>query len=160
MATTGKTQAGEPAEEAGGQELHAFAVQLRRLNGEINRVVHSFAADQGLHATDVQALGTIMDAQAPVTPGLLREHLGLTSGAVTACLDRLERAGHIRRARESTDRRVVHLHYLPNAKSAARAHFMPLAAATARAREGFSSGELTTALRFLSALNDELGRPR
>ncbi|MCF2436360.1 MarR family transcriptional regulator [Streptomyces thinghirensis] len=34
-----------------------------------------------------------------MTPGRLREHLGLTSGAVTACVDRLERAGHVRRVR-------------------------------------------------------------
>lgn len=153
-------QAAEPAKEARGQELQAFAVQLRRLNGEINRVVHGFAADEGLHVTDVQALAAIMDAQTPVTPGLLRKHLGLTSGAVTACLDRLEKAGHIRRVRESADRRVVHLHYLPDARTAARTHFMPLAEATARAQEGFSSAELATALRFLAALNDELGRLR
>lgn len=104
------------------------------MNGEINRLVHSFAHAQGLHATDVQALGAILDADVPLTPGRLREHLGLTSGAVTACLDRLERAGHVRRARESSDRRVVHLYYEPGAKAAARSFFMPLAeAAAARA---------------------------
>ncbi|MGW7432257.1 MarR family winged helix-turn-helix transcriptional regulator [Streptomyces sp. NPDC054861] len=140
----------------GGRELQAFAVRLRFLNGEMNRLAHSFAAAQGLHATDIAALAAILDAETPLTPGRLREHLGLTSGAVTACLDRLERAGHVRRARESADRRVVHLHYAAGARSAARAHFMPLAAATARAQEGFSDEELAVALRFLTALNHEL----
>lgn len=95
------------------------------MNGEINRLVHSFAHTQGLHATDVQALGAILDADEPLTPGRLRDHLGLSSGAVTACLDRLERAGHIRRSRDSADRRVVHLHYEPTARAAARSFFMP-----------------------------------
>ncbi|MEU8679172.1 MarR family winged helix-turn-helix transcriptional regulator [Streptomyces sp. NPDC048560] len=160
MASTGKTPAAQSAAPAGGPELRAFAMQLRHMNGEINRLAHAFAAEQGLHATDIQALGAILDSETPLTPGGLRRHLGLTSGAVTACLDRLERAGHIRRARESADRRVVHLHYLPEARSAARSSFMPLAAATARAQERFSGDELTTVLRFLATLNEELDQLR
>ncbi|WP_406369375.1 MarR family winged helix-turn-helix transcriptional regulator [Streptomyces sp. NBC_00647] len=141
-------------------DLQAFAVQLRRMNGEINRLVHGFAGEHGLHATDVQALAAILDAPEPLTPGRLREHLGLTSGAVTACLDRLERAGHIRRVRESPDRRVVHLHYVPDAKSAARAHFRPLAEVTASVRSGFSEDELSVVLRFLTEMNEHLSGVR
>ncbi|MBM7170039.1 MarR family transcriptional regulator [Streptomyces sp. G44] len=126
------------------------------MNGELNRVVHAFAAGQDLHATDVQALSAILDADEPLTPGRLRAHLGLTSGAVTACLDRLERAGHIRRSRESRDRRVVHLHYEDSARSAARAFFQPLAVATESARTRFEAGELEVVMRFLTALNEEL----
>ncbi|MFF1838427.1 MarR family winged helix-turn-helix transcriptional regulator [Streptomyces sp. NPDC058231] len=146
------------ADENGAAELQSLAVQLRRMTGEINRLVHAFAHDQGLHATDVQALGAILDADEPMTPGRLREHLGLTSGAVTACVDRLERAGHIRRSRESTDRRVVHLHYAPSAKPAARTFFRPLAEAAARARATSDEGELSAALRFLTLMNEELSR--
>ncbi|MFC9606387.1 MarR family winged helix-turn-helix transcriptional regulator [Streptomyces niveus] len=161
MASTRKTeQAADTGAEPRRVELQALAVRLRRMNGEINRIAHAFTADQGLHATDVQALAAILDSETPLTPGRLRVHLGLTSGAVTACLDRLEKAGHIRRARESTDRRVVHLHYLPEARSAARAHFMPLAQAAAHAQEQFSSDELATVLRFLDVLNGELGQLR
>lgn len=145
--------AGAPAPPA---DLQAFAVRLRRMNGEINRLVHGFAGDQGLHATDVQALAAILDAEEPMTPKRLREHLGLTSGAVTACVDRLERAGHVRRVRESADRRVVHLHYVPDARSAARAHFRPLADATQAARSRFTEEELSVVLRFLAAMNEEL----
>ncbi|MFD6419446.1 MarR family winged helix-turn-helix transcriptional regulator [Streptomyces sp. NPDC060194] len=160
MASAGETKQAGPAEDDARRELYAYAVQLRRLNGEFNRIAHDFAGGQGLHATDVQALAAIMDAPEPLTPGRLREHLGLTSGAVTACLDRLEKAGHIRRARDSADRRVVHLYYLPEARSVARAHFLPLAEATARAQEGFTAAELATTLRFLTGLNEELNRLR
>ncbi|MFE2378291.1 MarR family winged helix-turn-helix transcriptional regulator [Streptomyces sp. NPDC059398] len=137
-------------------DLRAFAVEMRRMNGEINRLVHSFAIGQGLHPTDVQALAAILDADEPLTPGGLRERLGLTSGAVTACVDRLERAGHIRRSRESADRRMVHLHYESGARAAARAYFRPLAAATENARDHFSEAELSVVLRFLTAMNGEL----
>ncbi|MFF7069926.1 MarR family winged helix-turn-helix transcriptional regulator [Streptomyces pseudovenezuelae] len=141
-------------------DLYAFAVRLRRMNGEINRLVQGFAGDHGLHATDIQALAAIMDAEEPMTPSGLRRHLGLTSGAVTACVDRLERAGHIRRVRESADRRVVHLHYEPDARAAARSYFRPLAGATEAARSRFGEQELAVVVRFLEALNEELAAVR
>ncbi|MFJ1868795.1 MarR family winged helix-turn-helix transcriptional regulator [Streptomyces sp. NPDC088097] len=158
MANTDVRDSSGGAPEGDGEvSLHAFAVQLRRLNGEINRLVHGFAHGQGLHPTDVQALSVILDSAAPLTPGRLREHLGLTSGAVTACLDRLERAGHISRSRESEDRRVIHIRYADAGRAAARSSFMPLAEATNSARQRFSGEELAVALRFLAAVNEELG---
>ncbi|MEU9383151.1 helix-turn-helix domain-containing protein [Streptomyces sp. NPDC048279] len=151
-----RPSAAGPSGGAAGTELHTLAVRLRRMNGEINRLVHGFAGEQGLHATDVQALAAILDAEDPMTPGRLRAHLGLTSGAVTACLDRLERAGHIRRVRESADRRVVHLYYAADARAAARSYFRPLAQAAEAARARFTDEELDVVLRFLAAMNEEL----
>lgn len=137
-------------------DLPAFAVQLRRMHGEIGRVIQQYAARQNLHATDVQALAAILDAPEPMTPTRLRALLGLTSGAVTACVDRLERAGHVRRVREDADRRVVHLQYVDDARAAARTHFRPLADAVRRAGADFDAHELAVALRFLTELNDIL----
>lgn len=94
--------------------LQSFAVLLRGMNAEFNRIAHRFAQAQGLHLTDVLALIAILDDdtdEGPMTPGRLRERLSLTSGAVTACIDRLEKAGHIQRVRAVDDRRVVHLRY-------------------------------------------------
>ncbi len=51
---------------------------------------------------------------------------------------------------------MVHVHYEPSARTAARDFFMPLAEATTRARARFSEEELTTVLRFLAAMNEEL----
>ncbi|MFD7862024.1 MarR family winged helix-turn-helix transcriptional regulator [Streptomyces sp. NPDC057682] len=141
--------------------LQSFAVLLRRMNSEFNRITHEFAQAQGLHATDVQALIAILDAErggaeGAMTPGRLRDQLDLTSGAVTACLDRLERAGHIRRVRDTGDRRVVHLHYAAPAKRVARDFFQPLAAGTDAARRQFDEDELRVVVRFLEAMNDEL----
>ncbi|MGK5500873.1 MarR family winged helix-turn-helix transcriptional regulator [Streptomyces sp. URMC 125] len=158
--TTSDDSAGEAAEDPTG--LRAFAVLLRRLNGELAQATHDFARAQGLHPTDVRALAELLDAQdaGPVTPGALRERLRLTSGAVTACLDRLERAGHIRRVRDSADRRIVRLHYAPRGREAAREHFRPLAQATEAARRRFSDAELRAAAAFLAAMNEELAAVR
>lgn len=147
--------------------LQSFAVLLRRMNSEFNRIAHEFAQSHGLHLTDVQALIAILDADAdadadpeaggePMTPGRLRKQLNLTSGAVTACVDRLERAGHIRRVRAVDDRRVVHLQYAEGARSLARDYFRPLARSTDAARGRFTPEELTVITRFLTEMNREL----
>ncbi len=140
-------------------DLQSFAVQLRRMTGEFNRIVQEFAQAHGLHHTDMLALIAILDGggpDAPMTPGRLRRQLNLTSGAMTACLDRLERAGHIRRVRASDDRRVVHLEYEDRAKGLAREYFRPLARGTDTARERFTAEELRVVIRFLTELNHEL----
>lgn len=67
--------------------MYAFAGRPRRRSGEINRLVRGSASDHGLHATDIQALAAITDAEEPMTPSGLRRHLGLAPGAVTACVD-------------------------------------------------------------------------
>ena len=141
-------------------DLRSFATRLRRMTAEFNRIAHEFAQAQGLHTTDVQALIMIFDAPSPITPGKLREELNLTSGAVTACLDRLERAGHIRRVRDAHDRRVVHLHYREAAQELAAAFFRPLADGTERALSRFSPAELRTVAAFLDTMNEELGALR
>lgn len=136
----------------------SVAVLLRRMTSETNAVVHRFASSEGLHPTDVHALAAVLDADEGMTPTRLRQRLGLTSGAVTACLDRLERAGHIVRTRDTQDRRVVLIHYREPARQAAREHFRPLARATRRALEDFTPRERRTVLRFLTLMNEELAQ--
>ena len=152
----GQAGAADEGAASAQHDLRRLAVELRRLNGELTRVVHGFAHGQGLHTTDVQALAVVLDSPDPVTPSVLRRRLGLTSGAVSACVDRLERAGHLRRVRESADRRVVHLQYVSGAQARARKYFGPLAEAADRVRGGFSAAELDVVVRFLGALNEEL----
>jgi hypothetical protein len=65
------------------------------------------ARSVGLNGTDLQAVGLLLSS-GPATPGELAARTGLTAGgAVTAMIDRLERIGYVRRARDETDRRRV-----------------------------------------------------
>ncbi|MER6782934.1 MULTISPECIES: MarR family transcriptional regulator [unclassified Streptomyces] len=159
MRDTDSPSSSLPADDPIG--LQSFAVLLRRMNAEFNRIAQEFAHTQGLHLTDVQALIAVLDADdaeeaGPMTPGRLRKQMNLTSGAMTACLDRLEKTGHIRRVRAADDRRVVHLHYAQAAKQVARDYFRPLAQSTDAARARFSDDELHVVVRFLAEMNHQL----
>ncbi|UXW85751.1 MarR family transcriptional regulator [Microbacterium azadirachtae] len=68
---------------------------------------HAVARSVGLNGTDLQAVGLLLSS-GPATPGELAARTGLTAGgAVTAMIDRLERAGYVHRSRDENDRRRV-----------------------------------------------------
>ena len=132
---------------------------LRSYSIEGQHVGHAFAQRHGLHPTDLQALIAVMHAEGrgdPLTPGRLGEAIGLSSGATTAAIDRLERAGHLRRSRESTDRRVVHLRYGEPGMALALQFFGPLGKRTDDVMAGYSDADLALVRRFLQGMNDAL----
>ena len=60
----------------------------------------------GVNRTDGRCLD-ILDRLGPITAGDLARESGLSTGAVTTLIDRLERRGYVRRARDTEDRRRV-----------------------------------------------------
>ncbi|SHG36580.1 MarR family winged helix-turn-helix transcriptional regulator [Streptoalloteichus hindustanus] len=60
----------------------------------------------GMHTTDAYALN-VLGVHGALTAGELAERTGLTTGAVTRLVDRLERTGAVRRTRDPDDRRRV-----------------------------------------------------
>src|ERR1700691_4076804 len=86
---------------------------LQRLEHGVRRMLagailfnQKVADDLGLNATDLQCLN-LLELQDASTPGDLARCCGLTTGGVTVVLDRLEKAGYIRRAANPRDRRSV-----------------------------------------------------
>lgn len=105
---------------------------LRAYGEGYDQLGRTFASSAGLHSTDATALIEILHAEEqgePISPARLSDRIGLTSGATSSLLNRLEAAGHIRRSRENADRRVVTLHSTPDIHATADAFFEPLDAA-------------------------------
>ncbi|MEO3873017.1 MarR family transcriptional regulator [Nonomuraea sp. B12E4] len=71
-------------------------------------VLNSLATAEaaGLNTTDYYALN-LLDLTGPLTSGELAARTGLTTGATTRLIDRLERGGYVRRAPDPADRRKV-----------------------------------------------------
>jgi DNA-binding MarR family transcriptional regulator len=144
-------------------ERQALVELLRDFSVESQRLSEAFAQAQQLHPTDLRALLSVMHAENhddPLTPGRLGEHLGLSSGAVTAVIDRLERAGHLVRSRDDPDRRVVHLHYDPRALAVARRFFGPLGERSRSVMDGFTPEELRVVARFLARMTSTISEFR
>jgi DNA-binding MarR family transcriptional regulator len=80
----------------------------RRYVGAVVLHGHASAAALGLGGTDLYALNSL-DIGGPMTSGELADATGLTTGATTRLIDRLERAGHVRRTPDAADRRRVYV---------------------------------------------------
>jgi DNA-binding MarR family transcriptional regulator len=74
----------------------------------------AIAQSFGLNATDTKCLDLILNGpDGSVTAGWLSERTGLTTGAITHILDRLEKRGFIERVRDTEDRRKVFIRVRP-----------------------------------------------
>jgi DNA-binding MarR family transcriptional regulator len=86
--------------------LDAVGMAMREASGL--GVLHSqaMASKLGINSTDLECLDLVAFGR-DVTAGVLAEATGLTTGAITGVIDRLERAGLVRRERDDNDRRKV-----------------------------------------------------
>jgi DNA-binding MarR family transcriptional regulator len=94
----------------------ALAQELGRELSARTVLFHQALADRvGLSAPDYKCLDMLHQAEraGPVTPGQLAQLTGLTTGAITGTLDRLEKAGFVRRERDPEDRRQVFVRTRP-----------------------------------------------
>jgi DNA-binding MarR family transcriptional regulator len=90
------------------QELERYIGQeMGREIGARTILFHQAVANiAGVSITDMKCLDYV-DRGGDVTAGDLARLTGLTTGAITAAIDRLEKAGLARRERSKTDRRKV-----------------------------------------------------
>ncbi|MEU1727607.1 MarR family transcriptional regulator [Nonomuraea sp. NPDC005692] len=125
---------------------------LRAVTVELDRMGERFAAAHALHPTDVRALICLLDAArtgTPATPGTLGTHLGLNSAGTTAVIDRLERLGHVRRERDTRDRRRVLLKVDDSAVTLGWSFFGPLIQEIVTLMDRYDTTEQATIERFL-----------
>jgi DNA-binding MarR family transcriptional regulator len=95
------------------KELVSQVIHLARAHQAANEAFDEVAYEKlGINRTDGRCLDLI-ENQGPMTAGRLAELSGLTTAAVTAVLDRLERAGYARRVRDVRDRRQVIVELTP-----------------------------------------------
>jgi DNA-binding MarR family transcriptional regulator len=80
--------------------------EVRREGAANDRFDQAVADAVGLNRTDLRCVDVLV-LEGPVTAGRLADETGLTTGAMTTALDRLERAGLVRRTRDTVDRRRV-----------------------------------------------------
>lgn len=112
----------------------------------------------GLSLTDLTCLN-VVEREGGVTAGRLATASGLTTGAVTAVIDRLERAGYARRVRDPQDRRKVNVEVTPAFYARAEEIWGPVAADwERRLADRFTADQLVTIAGFLDQATDLAAR--
>src|SRR5699024_2669134 len=102
-----------------------------------------------INRTDLRCLSRLV-AQGPMTAGELAAAAGLTAGAATTVIDRLERAGLAERVRGSADRRRVLVHLTDQANAATDAIWGPVHHDAVEQLANFTLTELAVIQQFLA----------
>jgi MarR family transcriptional regulator, organic hydroperoxide resistance regulator len=145
------TQDWQPEQVAVMEALRDWAVGFTELN-------HHLARWTGLPTSDANALGQVVwaaESGSPVSPAQLARRLGMTTGATTLLLDRLdrlERAGLVERSKESADRRRVTLRPTADGRASARAFLAFAGTEVADTLDRASAAELATVAAFLDRM--------
>lgn len=139
-------------------QLIAELIAAFRASGNQDSAFENLAAERlGINRTDLHCLNAIENAGG-LSAGELATEAGLTSGAVTGVVDRLERAGFARRVPDPADRRRVKLEVTPEFYARAAEIWGPMAADwEAMLAERFTAAELARITEFLR-LTNEVGK--
>jgi DNA-binding MarR family transcriptional regulator len=120
---------------------------MRRSSAQGVMFGQSVANRVGLSNSDMECLDFVI-LEGRVTAGRLAEVTGLTTGAITGVVDRLEKAGLVRRERDDNDRRKVFIAPVPENTAKIGKFYEHLQRAMLKVWDTYSDAELRLLLRF------------
>jgi DNA-binding MarR family transcriptional regulator len=126
----------------------ALNTAMRDVSGQGVLYSQAVAARLGMNSTDLECLDHIL--RGPVTAGRLAELTGLTTGAITGVIDRLERAGLARRESDPDDRRKTLVRALPAVMERVAPLFEPMERAAMAVLSTYRNDQLALILDFLT----------
>ena len=145
--------------------IQAIVEKFKEMSIETIMFHQAIADVLGLHITDHKCLDLIHRFGA-MPAGRLGELTGLTTGAVTGIIDRLEKAGYARRTNDPKDRRRTIVEPTRNRKLERKIEmiFMPLHERMHKLLSSYSESELAFLLdamtQFIEQTNKELKKLR
>jgi DNA-binding MarR family transcriptional regulator len=138
------------------QMVAALNAAMREVSGQGVLYSQAVAERLGINSTDLECLDYILAGNA-ITAGALAAATGLTTGAITGVIDRLERRGFARRERDPEDRRKVLVRPLPSVAEEAGPLFAPMERAALGALSAYKDSELALLLDFLNRVRAAAG---
>lgn len=116
----------------------------RKISAQTVFLHQAIAQTIGLNATDTKCVDLIgSEPDGTVTAGRLSDLTGLTTGAITHILDRLERRGIVERVRDTEDRRRVFVRVRGESLDPLLPHYQPVAKAFMALGEQYTGSELS-----------------
>ena len=126
---------------------------LRKVGAHSVLLSDTVARLVGLNSTDLECLDLVSLA-GPTTAGRLAAHTGLTTGAMTAVIDRLEQAGFVRRRADADDRRRVLVEAVPGALRLIEPLYRRLGDSMARLNGQYDDRQLALIAEYLTRAVD------
>jgi DNA-binding MarR family transcriptional regulator len=143
----------QPVRESRVQLLRRLEETMRKVGAQAVLISDLVATRVGLNSTDLECLDLLYLAGS--TPaGTLSKHTGLTTGATTAVIDRLERAGFVRRRGDPADRRRVLVEVLPASSGRIEPLYAPFAANLAELNREYDDRQLAIVAEYMSRALD------
>jgi DNA-binding MarR family transcriptional regulator len=132
--------------------IEALNREMRNVTGQ--SVLYSQAAADrlGINPTDFECLG-LLQQYGTMTAGRLAELTGLTTGAITGVVDRLEKGEFVQRESDPEDRRRVIIRMLPKREAEALGLTGSMQNAASALYDQYSDEQLAVILDFLSKGN-------
>jgi DNA-binding MarR family transcriptional regulator len=128
--------------------LVAIGRRVQAFQDATDEVDEAVARRLRLNRTDLRCLSVLSQAVA-VSASALADAAGLSRGAMTTALDRLEAAGYARRVWDQQDRRAVRVEMTDAAKKEVEVLYSPLAKEGFRTLQQYTTQELEAVLRYL-----------
>jgi DNA-binding MarR family transcriptional regulator len=133
--------------------VESLTVEVRRFIAGALLFNLKVAGEVGLNGTDMQCLN-LLQLQGSATPGEFARWAFLTTGGVTVVLDRLEKAGYIRREPNPRDRRSTIIRPVPSKFRKFQKYYQSKGQALALALSAYTDDELNLILDFFHRVND------
>ncbi len=128
--------------------VNRLIAAARSEQNAINMFEEALGKMNGTNRTDMRC-ADIIQRFGRLTAGELAEETGLTTGAITTIIDRLEKAGIARRVRDTSDRRKVFVELTDFARDVSDITFAPMGEAFDMAMKGISKEELRVIAHYL-----------
>ncbi|WP_082079852.1 MarR family winged helix-turn-helix transcriptional regulator [Williamsia herbipolensis] len=134
-------------------DLDPATVAVRDMVGASRELVGRMADRMGMNPNDMAAIAALAQ-RGPMGVAELAAHLGIRSASATVLVDRLERAGHVRRVRDTVDRRRVSVVETPAARQATHAAWSATISRIDDVCRALPDDEREVVLRFLSDITE------
>ncbi|MES1042546.1 MarR family transcriptional regulator [Peribacillus simplex] len=128
--------------------LESLTHRLQRYGMRSVLFQQNMAQKIGVSHTDLKS-AEILNETGPITAGELSKITGLSTGSVTALINRLEKSGYVKRERDRLDGRRVMIAPIPERQEQIKSHYLSLSEATKELCSTYNEQELILINQFV-----------
>ena len=131
--------------------LESLTHRLQRYGMRSVLFQQNMAQKIGVSHTDLKS-AEILNETGPITAGELSKITGLSTGSVTALINRLEKSGYVKRERDQLDGRRVMIVPIPERQEQIKSHYQSLSTATKELCSAYNEQELILINQFIEEI--------